>query len=251
MTTLELKLLGTGPSGGIAASGRSGRTESSALLNFADHFLLIDVTTYFEIQSRHLVRTPDAVCITHGHRDAIGGIGKLNAWAQRLGSGKIPVYTQAKTIERIHKLFKNFSTLEFLPLDSFESFVPLPCLSALTLPVRHAADESVFPTFGYKFCFPSGKSLAYISDTSGWSDAVHREIEGVDILVLDGAMWGRGMFAHLDMKRVAPQAKNWGVGRLIFTQIGRSAPPHGQRRRELAKLWPRAEPGYDGMTVRL
>ena len=244
--------LGTGPSGGVPGKGRSRRKESSALLQYKGKTILIDITSFFNEQRRLLSTVPDAILITHGHRDATSGIAQLGRWLRGKNiDTPIPLYTHRETIARIKEKYKRLDFLSFHPLVPFRKTKLIGDIKVLPLSVFHALREKRYPTFGYKFFLPSGKKLVYISDTSGWSKKVQKEIKGVDIIILDGAMWGRPMFSHLDMKLITPEAKDWKVGRLIFTQIGKTAPPHEKLKSELKNLWPRAEPAFDGMKISL
>lgn len=242
--------LGTGPVGGIAGLGKNRRRESSAVLEVEGRRILIDVTSDFNEQKRWMGGVPDVVLVTHGHRDAISGMARLRRWLmQRKSVGEVPVYAHQQTIKRIHRRFKMLDIFTFHALKPLKKMFLFKGVSFLPLLVSHAFNEKTFPTFGYKFFLPNKKTIVYISDTSGWDKGVQREIEGAHMLILDGAMWGRSFFPHLNMKEVTPRAKGWNVKRLLFTQIGKSAPPHAKLAKELKKLWERAEPAYDGMKM--
>jgi hypothetical protein len=74
---------------------------------------------------------------------------------------------------------------------------------------------------------------------------------GADLLVVDGAMWGRTLFSHLTIDRELPGLCRWPVERILLTQIGRTAPAHARLAREVAALCPRAAPAWDGMRLGL
>ena len=75
---MKLAFLGTGASGGTPGQGRSRRLESSLLISDGTA-LLLDVTRHFAVQAQRLTRI-DAVVLTHGHRDACGGLASLRRW---------------------------------------------------------------------------------------------------------------------------------------------------------------------------
>lgn len=79
--------------------------------------------------------------------------------------------------------------------------------------------------------------------------ALQRFSEQADVLVIDGAMWRRRLFAHLTIDRELPQLCGWRVRRILLTQIGRTAPPHEDLRRQVEALCPRAAPAWDGLVV--
>jgi hypothetical protein len=59
-------------------------------------------------------------------------------------------------------------------------------------------------------------------------------------LVIDGAMWQRRLFSHLTIDRELATLCNWPVGRILLTQIGRTAPPHEQLEGAVRHMCPKA-----------
>jgi len=262
----KLLFLGTGPVGGVSGRGRTKRLETSTLIKTSKGNILIDVSEDFSKQSK-LIGKIDAVLITHGHRDAIGGMPQLRIWLNsqlrsqksqaspseagraKVKSQKLPLYTLGVTVEYIKNKFKQVDFLEFHPLKSFKSF-KLFNIKIIPFEVSHSIQKG-FPTLGFKFYFPDGYKLIYISDTGGWNNKVQNLISGSDLLILDGAMWGKKLISHLDIKKIIPRAKDWGINKLIFTQIGRTVPPYEIFKKELWKIWTKASPAYDDLEILL
>jgi len=73
--------------------------------------------------------------------------------------------------------------------------------------------------------------------------------QGASVLVLDGAMWRHHLFTHLTADKALPAVCEWDVGRIVLTQIGRTAPTHARLERAVAALCPRARPAYDGLEI--
>ena len=244
----KLLFLGTGPVGGVSGKGRTKRLETSALIKTSKGNILVDVSEDFSEQSK-LINRIDAVLITHGHRDAIGGISQLRSQKLKIIGQNLPLCTLPKTIQIIKKKFKQIEFLDFYSLKSFRSF-KLFNIKIIPFEVRHSIQKG-FPTLGFKFYFSDGYKLTYISDTGGWDNRVQNLIFGSDLLVLDGAMWDKKLISHLDIKEITPKAKKWEIKKLIFTQIGKTAPPYEILKKELRKIWPYALPACDGLEILL
>jgi len=296
---MEIVFLGTGPTGGIQATGRSRRFESSALIKTSLVNVLIDVTRDFKKQKKLLTKRLGAVLLTHGHRDAIGGLNDFILWQIRQG-GVVPLLSHHQTIDRIKKLYKlprtkspQFSPFKFTrnkktlakiytnpaevcnhlsvepcfkkagfscdykkclnlldlhPVDPFKKF-QLGDLIITPFEVAHSIQPG-FPTLGFHFSL-NGQKLAYISDVSGWDKSAEKLMKGADVLVIDGAMWGKKMIAHLDIKEILPKIYSWPVKKIIFTQIGHTAPKHEILQEEIKKICPKALPAYDGMKLKI
>lgn len=243
---MELTFLGTGPVGGIKDRGRSRRFESSALIKTKTANILIDVTNFFGKQAK-LIDRVDAVLITHGHQDAIGGLGSFILWQIKKG-GVVPILSVDETLDNIRKRHKNhLDLLDLHPIKPYQKF-QLGNLIITPFLVDHSIQPG-FPTLGFHFSL-NGKRLVYVSDVASWNKKVEKLMKNTDVLVIDGAMWGKKMIAHLDIKEVLPKICSWSVKRIIFTQIGHTAPKHQVLQKEIKKICPKALPAYDGMRLK-
>lgn len=233
---MEIVFLGTGPAGGVKGLGKSKRFESSALIRTKNLKILIDITRDFQMQSKWIKRV-DAILITHAHKDAIGGINQLRGI-------QIPLYSLPLTIAKIKQKFKQTANLELIPIKSFKPF-HIDEIKVTPFKVSHSIQPG-FPTLGFQIR-EGEKKLVYVSDTGGWKKLAESIMQQADLLVIDGAMWGKKMVAHLDIKDVLPKICKWPIKKIIFTQIGHSAPKHEVLQREIQKICPKALPAYDGM----
>lgn len=93
--------------------------------------------------------------------------------------------------------------------------------------------------------------IVYASDVAQPTPNLARFARGADLLVIDGATYRRTIFTHLRIDRDLPTMCRWDVGRILLTQIGRSAPAHDELKRIVAALCARATPAYDGLTLEL
>lgn len=236
----RLVFLGTGASGGTPGKGRSRRHESSLLLE-SRATVLLDVTRDFSVQSRRLRRV-DAVLITHAHRDAAGGIPALGRWLS--GRAPVPVLAAPGTISALQRRHRRLGHCDFVPvLPGARRQIGTWTVDALEVP--HAADPGV-PTYAWRLRGAAG-TLVYASDVARPTDRLRRFAAGADALVVDGATWRRTIYTHLRIDRDLPAICAWEVGRIVLTQIGRSAPTHEQLTQEVRRLCRRASAAFDGL----
>jgi phosphoribosyl 1,2-cyclic phosphodiesterase len=212
-----------------------------------DSRVLIDVTRDFPRQSTGLDRI-DAALLTHAHRDAAGGIPALGRWWRGRGLEPIAVYSHARTLAALRLRYARLDHCRLVAVEPGEPFqVDQVEVSAVEVP--HAADPR-FPTFAWRLR-SGGASVVYASDVARLTVELERFARGTSLLVLDGAMWRRTLFSHLRADQALPLVCEWDVGRIVLTQIGRTAPPHERFEREVKALCPSAIPAYDGLTLRV
>jgi len=233
----NLIFLGTGP-----AKGTKERMESSAIFGGKIN-ILIDVTRFFGRQKK-LIKNIDAVLITHGHQDAIGGIPQLNRWLKK----KVTLYSHPVTIKHIKNKFKKTDRINFQSVLPYQKF-KIADLEITPLPVKHSLQKS-FPTYGY-FIEKNKKSLAYVSDVSYWDKKTEKYLKKAKTLVIDGAMWEKKIAPHLTIKEILPKICRFSNKRIFFTQIGKTAPPQKILEKEIKKICKKASGAYDGLKIRL
>jgi ribonuclease BN (tRNA processing enzyme) len=243
---MRLRFLGTGASGGTPGRGRSRRRESSLLVS-AGFTVLIDLTRDFRQQASAIERI-DAVLLTHGHRDASGGVAALRSWWRERELEPIPVYASAATIRAVYRRHARLEHCELVAVRE-GGRRRLGPFSVTARRVPHAR-EPRFPTFAWRLA-SGGKALVYASDVARPTAGLERFSAGASLLVIDGAMWRRRIFSHLTIDADLPRICGWGVRRILLTQIGRSAPPHERLEREVRAICRRATPAYDGLELRL
>jgi glyoxylase-like metal-dependent hydrolase (beta-lactamase superfamily II) len=206
--------------------------------------VLLDVTRHFAGQA-HWIHGLDAVLLTHGHRDAAGGLAQLRRWWTASGSAKpIPVYAHAATLAILRRRFAAFDHVTPVAVRSGEPLT-LGRLTASAVDVPHARD---CPTFAWRVD-DGDVVMVYASDVARLTPELESACRDAALLVLDGAMWGRSLYTHLRIDRELPEVCRWPVARIVLTQIGRSAPPHERLTREVASLCARAGPAFDGMAL--
>lgn len=245
---MELIFLGTGPTGGIKDHGQSKRLESSVVLETPQVFVLIDVTRDFNKQTKMLPKTLDAILITHAHKDAIGGMNQLVSWMDKRSIANIKLFSHPLTIKKIRERFQKLNPLILNAIESGHKF-EIGNVIVTPFLVEHSIQPG-FPTLGFHFSLGSN-SLVYVSDVASWGKKAEKLMRNADILVVDGAMWDKKMIAHLDIKEILPKICSWPVKKIIFTQIGHTAPKHEILQQKIKKICPKAQPAFDGMRVQL
>jgi len=208
--------------------------------------ILVDVTRDFAEQARRLEQI-DAVLLTHGHRDATGGLPELRRWWQEHGcTDPIDVFLNASTAAIIRSRYRHLEhcRLHLVPARRKRRVGEL-VVEAVSVP--HARDPR-FETYAWRIS-SGGRSLVYASDVAELTPELRGFSSGAALLILDGAMWGKRLFSHLTIDEALPEACRWPVESIVLTQIGRTAPDHDQLVRSIAALCAKARPAYDGLEL--
>jgi hypothetical protein len=172
----------------------------------------------------------------------------LRGWWLERSDHPLPVYASTETIAGVQRRFRRLDHCRFVAVRAGHRRRIGACMvRAVTVP--HAR-ESRFPTFAWRL-EADGRALVYASDVACLTATLERFSRDADFLVVDGAMWGRQLFSHLTIDRELPQLCGWRVGRILLTQIGKTAPSHARLAREVAGLCSRAAPAHDGLQLRV
>jgi phosphoribosyl 1,2-cyclic phosphodiesterase len=207
--------------------------------------VLVDVTRHFGEQCAN-VPDLDAVVLTHAHRDAAGGIAALRRWCAARRHPPLAVHASPQAIAVLRTRHRRLDGLDLIGVEPRQPR-RIGGLDVVALEVPHAR-EARFRTYAWRFG-DGASSVVYASDVARLEPALRRLSDGAEMLVIDGAMWRRSLFAHLTADRALPKLCTWRVGRILLTQIGRTAPRHDVLAREVEALCPRAAPAWDGLVV--
>jgi phosphoribosyl 1,2-cyclic phosphate phosphodiesterase len=254
---MRLTFLGTGTSFGVPQIGcgcavcrstdpRDKRGRSGALVEASGSSILIDTPPELRLQ---LIAggfsQVDAVLYTHEHADHINGIDDLRMFSVRQRHA-LPIYGPSETLERLRASFSYIfddvrlyegTSKPSLALHAVEpgETVDVAGVPVLPLAFRHGHIR----VFGYRI-----GDLAYVTDVKSIPDAERRQLQGLDVLVLN-ALWWRPHPTHLSIGEAIETAKSLGARRTYLTHL-----THETGHAELAGQLPDGIfPAYDGLTV--
>ncbi len=234
-TMIHVRFLGTGPAEAIPRTGhrdalcqdarrphsKSHRLRSAALVSFKKTNILIDAGPDIALQLRNAKPARlDAVLLTHGHADAVGGLKQVEEWLRIHGQEGVPLVTDHRTAEQIQSRIGIFSALKPYFLKPYKPII-LKELIVRPFPVRHAKSVKI-KTHGFLF-----GSCAYASDFYDLPQKTKTIMRGINTGILDAAMWfGHGMPTHMTTGQTLRLATELNIENLILTQSGHTYPPH-------------------------
>jgi len=214
--------------------------ESSIAVTAGATTVLVDVTRDFSRQVRPL-RQIDLVLLTHAHRDATGGIPALARWLAAR-ERRAAMWSAAATLRALEARHRRLAPLERVPFRGARAWHGLAIAGCV---VPHAADTT---TLAWRIAY-GGRTLVYASDVARLERPLRALSRGCDLLILDGATWRRRIFTHLELRSAALEVARWPVRRVLFTQLGRSTPPHEQLEAWLRAVDPRLGAAHDGLEL--
>ena len=236
-----VRFLGTGPAGGRPGEGRSRRLESSVAVTSDDGTILIDVTRDLALQLAALGGAPiDLALLTHAHRDAAGGLPVLDRHLR----SRVPVLASRATVAKLRARHPRLSHVALRAVASSRAMA-WRGWELMPLVVPHARDCT---TFAWRLA-RHGCTIVYASDVARLTPAFAELARGSDLLVIDGAMWRRTIFTHIEIRATAPLLAEWPVRRVLFTHLGRSTPPHEDLDAWLRAFDPRFGAAHDGLEL--
>lgn len=272
---LELTFLGTGTSAGVPMIGcdcgvctsqdpRDRRDRASVVVSYPRggtptpeaaaqrYTVLIDASPDIRRQAiRHGLRWLDGFMLTHAHADHVLGIDDLRRF-NAVMDRPLDLYAEPEVIQALGKMFhyifqphrnvnKTFIA-QLLPMPIAPG-TPLELGQARWLPVRLMHGR--LPIVGYRIDW-GRRSVAYCTDCSTVPPDTIAQLQGLDVLVLDG-LRERHHPTHMTLDRACEFAEQIGAKQTYLTHFA-----HDHSHAELEQRLPEGiAPAYDGLTVSL
>jgi phosphoribosyl 1,2-cyclic phosphate phosphodiesterase len=193
------------------------RTRSSVLVETTDGNILIDVSADFRYQAlREAVKKIDAVLITHGHADHIGGIPDIRSYTTNKA---LPLFGSSETVETVRKSYDYiFDSSTFvgggipkIELNVIEREVSMVGCRVTPIKVDHG---SLKEAYGYRI-----GPLGYIPDIKAITSKEINKLQGIDTLILNCLRVGPIHPSHLTLAESVDLARQIAPRRCYFIHM--------------------------------
>ncbi|MCW3125775.1 MAG: fold metallo-hydrolase [Bacteroidetes bacterium] len=251
---MKVTFLGTGTSGGVPVIGcrcevctstdpRDKRLRTSAMIEVDGKVIVIDAGPDFRYQMlRADVTRMDALLITHGHRDHIGGLDDIRPFNYLLGQ-IVDLYCDQIGEEMIRQQYPYAFTdhdYAFAPRVNFHRVGYEPFIAAgipvMPIEVMHYR----LPVKGYRI-----KDFTYITDAKTVTDAEKEKMQGTKTLVIN-ALHHNDHIAHYTLTEALAVIEEIKPERAYLIHMSHQFGLHAVMEK---KMPPNVKIAYDGLVI--
>jgi phosphoribosyl 1,2-cyclic phosphate phosphodiesterase len=253
---MKITFLGTGTSQGVpviackcavcnSPDKKDKRLRSSVFIETGINKLVIDAGPDFRQQMlRNNVKEIDAVLITHGHKDHVGGLDDVRAFNYFQG-GPVNVYAEKKALKILKSDF--FYAFE----DEKYPGVPDIKLHEISNQEFKINKEAILPVrvLHYKLAVLGFRinDFSYITDANFISEKEIKKIKGTEVLVLN-ALRRKEHISHFTLKEALEMIKIIRPKIAYLTHISHQMGLHREVENELPC---NVHLAFDGMTIEI